>query len=107
MTTDGSGGPEHYRLVMADATGQLLVMNAILDALGPLGITELPVPATPNAYGARFQEHASACTLWPLEFGLTAEERRSIRRHCPLVRQATLLGPVQPYRGRPALTIVL
>ena len=33
------------------------VMNAILDALGPLGVTDVPMPATPERVWRAIREH--------------------------------------------------
>jgi carbon-monoxide dehydrogenase large subunit len=46
----GEGGP-----VASTPT----VMNAILDALAPLGITDVPMPATPERVWRAIQEHSS------------------------------------------------
>jgi carbon-monoxide dehydrogenase large subunit len=34
------------------------VINAILDALAPLGVTDLPMPATPERVWRTLREHA-------------------------------------------------
>jgi carbon-monoxide dehydrogenase large subunit len=34
------------------------VMNAILDALAPLGVSDLPMPATPERIWRAIREHA-------------------------------------------------
>jgi len=45
------------------------VMNAILDALSPLGVTDVPMPATPNASGAQSAMHgAKVAPAWQLSF---------------------------------------
>src|SRR5882724_3884924 len=73
------------------------VMNAILDALAPLGVTDVPMPATPSASGARCARERGADRL--------RTPPRTLPRHIHARRRCAIIDHYagQSFRGRTRL----